>query len=166
MASGVSGRQSVSPSNDEVYQSPGASQDDGIDHLLAHYGGMADRRPGEEGDREEGATTTTVDGGVAGGGENGAHRNRSGVVLEQPTVAGQAHLSPSGAHLPRSFVVFSPRHAVSAPTSHQTTPAREEDPVHQGVKGHPGMVGDTRSFSWDNVASRVSSGTQGQLTVT
>lgn len=164
MASGVSGRQSVSPSNDEVYQSPGASQDDGIDHLLAHYGGMADRRSGEEGDREEGATT--VVGGVAERGENGAHMNRSGVVLERPTLAGQAHLSPSGAHLPRSFVVPSPRHAVSAPTSHQTTPAREEDPAHQGMKGHSGMVGDTRSFSWDNVASRVSSGTQGQLTVT
>ena len=47
MASGVSGRVSVSPANDEVYQSPGASQDDGIDHMLAQYTGLVGRRPGD-----------------------------------------------------------------------------------------------------------------------
>lgn len=56
MASGVSGRVSVSPANDEVYQSPGASQDDGIDHMLAQYTGLVGRRPGdgEEAGGEEG----------------------------------------------------------------------------------------------------------------
>ena len=160
MASGVSGRQSVSPSNDELYQSPGASQEDTIDHLLAHYGGMADKRPGEEG---EGGVTMT-DGGV----ENGAHRNRSTVVFQRPTR--EIVTSPTGAHPPRHFLTPSPRHAVSAPTSHRNTPVREEDPARQGgSRGHPsggGMAGDTRSFSWDNVASRASSGTRGQLTVT
>jgi hypothetical protein len=155
MASGVSGRQSVSPSNgDEVYQSPGASQEDTVDHLLAHYGGIADRRPGE------GGGVDIIDGGVAGGENNTAHRNRSAVVLERPAVGVS---SPSGAHPPRHFLAPSPHHAVSAPTSHQTTPAREEDPVRKGRSGHPG---DTRSFSWDNVASGASSGTQGQLTIT
>ena len=162
MASGVSGRQSASPSNgDEVYQSPGASQEDTVDHLLAHYGGMADRRPGE-GEREGGGVDI-IDGGVVGGEKYTAHRNRSAVVLERPAVGGEIVSSPSGAHPPRHFLTPSPRHAVSAPTSHQTTPAREEDPVRRGRSGHPG---DTRSFSWDNVTMGASSGTQGQLTVT
>ena len=156
MASGVSSRQSVSPSNDEVYQSPGASQEDGIDHLLAQYGSLVERRPGEEGEREERA--------AAGGGENGPHRARAEVISERPTV--NFHLPPSSSQPPRHVVTPSPRHAVSAPTSHQSTPAREEDPtaspVGAGSTGQSGLVGDTRSFSWDNVASGVSTGPQGE----
>ena len=140
MASGGSGRQSVSPSNEEFYQSPEASQEDTIDTLLARYGGPpADRRPGEE-EREEG--------------DRGAHRNRSTVISERTTTT---HVISAGSHPARQLV--SPCHAVSAPTSHQSTPAREEESGAQLAV--PGMTGDTRSFSWDNMASGTPSGAQG-----
>jgi hypothetical protein len=149
MASGASGRQSVSPSNEEPYQSPGASQEEGIDHLLAQYSGLVDRRPAGEGEGE------------GEGGGNGAHRNRSAAVSERPTVsvgAGSQHPPPS--HPSRHIHTSSPHHAVSAPTSHQSTPARDEGPAGLAVPsstGQTGLAGDSRSLSWDNMASGAAS---------
>ena len=143
MASGVSDRQSVSPINDEVYQSPGASQDDTVDQLLARYGGLGDQKLREDGEGKD---------------EPSGHRNRSAVVLERPSPStAQAHTPATASNQPTRLVV-TPRHVVSAPASHQSTPAREEDPTRLGV---PGLTGDTRSFSWDNMASGASAGAQG-----
>lgn len=160
MAAGVSGRVSVSPPNDESYQSPGASQDDGIDRLLAQYSGLVERKEAEEGEN----------GKEGGGGEPGMHRNHpksvraaSGVPDQPPVTIRQ--VNPPSSQPTQHAVTTSPRHTVSAPTSHQTTPARttESSVSPSGSKtAHEGLGGDVRSFSWDNLATGAVAGAEGE----
>ena len=151
MASGVSGRVSVSPPNDETYQSPGASQDDGIDRMLARYSGLVEREEGE-GEREgERKAMAWKNGGS--GGEPGMQRNHP------KGGAGASELSPIaiGPGNPQSTLLTltpSPHHAASAPVSQQTTPAHDsKGPAEGGATGQTGFSGDVRSFSWDHLAS-------------
>ena len=167
MASGVSGRVSVSPPNDEAYQSPGASQDDGIDRMLARYSGLVEREEeGEwEGERKAKATAGKKGGS---GGEPGMQRNHP------KGAAGASELSPIaiGPVNPQSTLLTltpSPRHAVSAPVSQQTTPAHDsEGPTEGGATNQAGFSGDVRSFSWDNLASGAAApaGTKGIVLTT
>ena len=152
MASGVSGRVSVSPPIDEAYQSPGASQDDGIDRMLARYSGLVEREKEGEEEREGGSKAMARKKGGSGG-EPGMQRNHP------KGGAGASELSPItiGPGNPQSTLLTltpSPRHAASAPVSQQTTPAHDsEGPAEGGATGQAGFSGDVRSFSWDHLAS-------------
>ena len=139
MASGISsGRASVSPVNDEVYQSPGASQDDGIDQMMAQYSGLVGRRRGEGGEEE----------GERGGrrreardkGERGMQRSRLQNASERSSAAAD---QANSHHPPHSTVTPSPHHTGPAP----------HDNLPPGHTGQTGLAGDVRSLSWDDVAA-------------
>ena len=149
MASGVSGRVSVSPPNDEAYQSPGASQDDGIDRMLARYSGLVEREKEGEGEREEERKAMAGRKGGSGG-EPGMQRNHPKGASELSPIA----IGPGNPQSTLLTLTPSPRHAASAPVSQQTTPAHDsEGPAEGGATGQAGFSGDVRSFSWDHLAS-------------
>ena len=152
MASGVSGRESVSPTNDETYQSPGASQDDGIDNMLARYSGLVEGEFEEE--EGEGKAAGGKKGG--GGGEPGMHRNHAPKGAARVSQLSPIAVVPVNPQSTLHTLTPSPRHAVSAPVSQQTTPAHDSEgrtPLAGGATGQAGFSGDVRSFSWDNLAS-------------
>ena len=157
----ASGRQSVSPTTDEVYQSPGASQDDGIDHMMARYSGLVERRQGEGAEADQGGGggggATRKEGAPESGGGGGSGPPLRGVPAQR------GGLPSSHSHSTNHALFPSPRHAVSAPSSHHSTPARDDD-GHSATDGRgggggggrggaTGLAGDIRSFSWDNVAT-------------
>ena len=141
MSSGAAREGSSSPAvEEEAYHSPGLSQEEGIDTLLAQYSS------GGEGE---------------GGGGEGERRVRSSrgddeALSERVTNTGrqQAHLSPS-AHITPPPCHNSPSHHSSPP--HIST---EHAPPKTGQTG---LGGDVRSFSWDNLASQVAVETEGWL---
>lgn len=161
----ASGRVSVSPPNDEPYHSPGASQEDGVDHMMEHYIGIVQQQEGGEG--KEGQS--------GGGMERGMHGNHSksaslGGVEPSPVTEPQKN-SPSPSHGPTL-------HGGSATSSHQTparVPVRHTrssepgDPDGQaagGQAGRAGLGGDVRSFSWDNLATSPTTGAEGEYYIT
>ena len=155
MATGVSGQDSASPTQEGSYQSPGASQDDGIDHMLAQYSRLVERREGE---------------GEDGGGEADLHRSRgreaSADVSDCSPVVVRRVNPPSSQSTPHA-VTPSPRHIVSAPTSQHTTPAHpstsDHAPPAAGKNSQVGLGGDVRSFSWDNLATGETAESEGEL---
>ena len=148
----ASGRQSVSPTTDEVYQSPGASQDDGIDHMLAQYSGLVERqRQGEN--NTDGVDHHKVVVRKESGHENGG--GSSGTAKDTPVPLASGTIQPNQSNSTNLAIVPSPRHALSAPPSHRSTPAREDEhtTVPDGNAASSGLSSDIRSFSWDNVAT-------------
>lgn len=142
----ASGRQSVSPTTDEVYQSPGASQDDSIDQMLAQYSGLVERRQGESTDGGDQKVVMKKES----GNENG--RGSVTGAMNPPVSLAGGTVQPHSTNL---AIIPSPRHALSAPPSRRSTPARDDDhtTVPDGSAATGGLSSDIRSFSWDNVAT-------------
>lgn len=128
---------SSSPVVEETYQSPGASQEEGIDVLLAQYSGL-----GQEGE-----------GGGEGGGGIPRSRSKDTPLSERsPHAVRRGHSQPGTSHSsqhPASSA--SPHHTSTPATSHHTTPAHGSTDHAPQTTRHPGLGGDVRSFSWDNL---------------
>lgn len=160
----ASGRVSVSPPNEEPYQSPGASQDDGVDHMMEHYRSLVQQKEG--GERKEGQK-----GKEGGGVERGMHGNHSksasvGVAESSPVAETQKN-----SHPPSHGPTLSPHHGVSAASSKHVPirHTRSSEPVAQdgqAAGGQTGLGGDVRSFSWDNLATTPTTGAEGEYYIT
>lgn len=168
----ATGRVSVSPPNDEPYQSPGASQDDGVDHMMEHYKKLVEQK-GEGGERKR-----SVAGKEGGGAEHGNHSNGALAAVGVPERL-PVTVSPKNNHSPARAPTLSPRNGGSATSSHQTSQAhrpvshsRSSEPEGQagqaagGQASQAGLGGDVRSFSWDNLATEPSAGTEGDYYIT
>ena len=166
MASGATRESSVSPAHEEVYQSPGASQEENLDHLLAQYGGYGDKVEAEgEGEMGEGEGTDSGKGGLevsrgvqvrdAAASERSPPAAPAPLVNQSIIVAPLPHITRRKIHTHTSTP--SPRHVASAPASHHATPAhKSKSQSPQRETSQTGQTGDVRSFSWDNLASRES----------
>lgn len=162
----ASGRVSVSPPNDEPYHSPGASQEEGVDHMMEHYRDIVQQKEGGEGKTEK----------EGGGVERGMHGNLSksasvGVTEPSPVTEPQKN-SHSGPTL-------SPHHGASAASSRLTPsghvpvrhtrssePGGPDGQAAGGQTGQAGLGGDVRSFSWDNLATTPTTGAEGEYYIT
>lgn len=129
---------SSSPVIEEGYQSPGASQEEGIDVLLAQYSGVGEEREG---------------GGEGGGGIPRSRSKDAQLSERSPHAARRGHPQPGTTHSSQHPITSSasPHHTTTPTTSQHTTPAHGPTDHAPQATRHPGLAGDVRSFSWDNL---------------
>ena len=148
MSGGAARDGSLSPVVEETYQSPGASQEEGIDVLLAQYSSL-----GQDGE-----------GGGEGGGGVPRSRSKDAPLAERSPHSGRRGHPPPGTSRSSQQPVTSsasPHHTSTPTASQHTTPAHSSADHAPQPARHPGLGGDVRSFSWDNLPTESAGESEG-----